>query len=256
MWAIDFSDTQHGWVVAVGGFLLLTTDGGATWQPGGIFPPYFTSLTISDIKFANQNAGWVVGWDGFVSHTTDGGLTWTNQDIGTTTDHLFSLQVISPTEAWASGRNANLPMNGVVYHTTDGGATWTNETVGPYPYWGYSIAATPDNVWIAGTLGRIYNKGLSPSAIEVQENVLSQTLFSYPNPFHLETTILYNVSRTGFVSLKVYNAVGKQVATLADGNQSAGAHKIVWNAEGFSPGVYYYKFSEGKVEETGKLILQ
>jgi photosystem II stability/assembly factor-like uncharacterized protein len=188
MFAIDFVDTEHGWITTAGSAYLRTTNGGATWTQGN-YPPYFTSPMASDIKFANQNVGWVVGWDGFVAKTTDGGVSWALQNIGTTSDHLFSVHVVSTTEVWAAGREANLPMDGVVYHTIDGGATWTREVSTPYPYWGYTITGSGGNVWIAGSGGHIYKKSSGCTSPVVSISASGPTSFCTGGNVVLNTTV-------------------------------------------------------------------
>jgi hypothetical protein len=61
---------------------------------------------------------------------------------------------------------------------------------------------------------------------------------NYPNPFNPKTEISYQTSEAGRVTLKVYNVVGQEVATLVDTDQPAGAHRVEWNAGTFASGVY------------------
>lgn len=252
MKAIDFTDVLHGWITTAGNSFRYTTDGGANWITG-VYPPYFISPQVSDIDFVNQNVGWVVGWDGFVSHTTDGGLTWTNQNIGTTTDHLFSLQVISSTEAWACGREANIPMNGVVYHTTDGGITWTREISSPNPYWGNAIAATTANVWIAGYEGRIYKKALITGVIE--NNLSSnQSITVFPNPVSSLTTISFSIEKSQNISILVIDVLGKEIKTISTKNISSGKNKITIDLSELNSGIYFCKIKSNENLLTVKLI--
>ena len=63
---------------------------------------------------------------------------------------------------------------------------------------------------------------------------------NYPNPFNQSTTISYQLPDEGFVSLKVYNTLGDEVATLVNAKQTAGFHTIQYNAENLASGLYYY----------------
>jgi hypothetical protein len=58
------------------------------------------------------------------------------------------------------------------------------------------------------------------------------------------------------VSLKIYNVLGEEVATLVNENQKPGRHKIVWNAERLPRGIYYSVLEHGNTRDTGKLVLQ
>jgi hypothetical protein len=64
---------------------------------------------------------------------------------------------------------------------------------------------------------------------------------NYPNPFNPTTTICYQLTRDSKVSLKVYNLLGQEVATLVDGDKQAGYHQEVFDATRFASGMYIYR---------------
>jgi hypothetical protein len=78
---------------------------------------------------------------------------------------------------------------------------------------------------------------------------------NYPNPFNPSTTIEYSIPKNSVVSLKIYDMLGKEVATLTDRYQEAGTYIVNWNASHLSSGVYFYKLSAGSFIETKKMIL-
>lgn len=80
---------------------------------------------------------------------------------------------------------------------------------------------------------------------------------NYPNPFNPSTLISYHLPKRTFVSLKVYNLLGKEIATLVHGEQSAGRHDVPFRADAYSlsSGVYLYKLSSGNVTQTRKMTL-
>ncbi len=78
---------------------------------------------------------------------------------------------------------------------------------------------------------------------------------NYPNPFNPTTIIGYQLPVTGKVSLKVFDMLGREVATLVDDIKSQGNHQVVFNASGLSSGVYYYTLSSGDFNSTKKLLL-
>jgi hypothetical protein len=93
----------------------------------------------------------------------------------------------------------------------------------------------------------------------VEDNKLSGNEFNLgqntPNPFKNETNISYQLQETGFVSLKVYNVIGNEVATLVNSNQTKGSHKIQFNAQGLTSGVYYYTLRCGDQVQSNKMLL-
>ncbi len=86
--------------------------------------------------------------------------------------------------------------------------------------------------------------------------VLSQ---NYPNPFNPSTIIHYNLAKSGWVSLKVYNVIGQEVATLVNGLQQAGSYSVPFNTKegktGLASGVYFYRLDAGSFVSIKKMIL-
>ncbi len=78
---------------------------------------------------------------------------------------------------------------------------------------------------------------------------------NYPNPFNPSTTINFSVATSVFVSLKVYDVLGNQVATLVNEEKSVGNYKVEFDAAGFTSGIYFYKLQSGSFVETRKMIL-
>jgi len=78
---------------------------------------------------------------------------------------------------------------------------------------------------------------------------------NYPNPFNPSTTISFSIPSNEKVSLKIYDVLGKEVATIINENMEAGNYKKEWNAGSFSSGVYFYKLQAGNFVETKKMCL-
>ncbi|MEZ4822815.1 MAG: T9SS type A sorting domain-containing protein, partial [Ignavibacteria bacterium] len=78
---------------------------------------------------------------------------------------------------------------------------------------------------------------------------------NYPNPFNPTTSIDFNMPNDGFVSLKIYNTSGKEVATLVNETRSAGYYTVNFNAANLSSGVYYYRLESNGVSKVMKMAL-
>ena len=78
---------------------------------------------------------------------------------------------------------------------------------------------------------------------------------NYPNPFNPSTSIQFKIPENSFVTLKVYNVLGKEVATLLNEEKNAGSYEVTFNATEFSSGIYFYKIEADNFVETKKMIL-
>jgi hypothetical protein len=78
---------------------------------------------------------------------------------------------------------------------------------------------------------------------------------NYPNPFNPSTTIKFQIPAEQFVSLKIFDLTGREVASLINEKVNPGYYEVVWNAVNFSSGVYFYKLSAGTFEDTKRMLL-
>lgn len=85
-----------------------------------------------------------------------------------------------------------------------------------------------------------------------QQFVLFQ---NFPNPFNPTTKIVYTLPHESYISLKIYNALGQEVATLIEGQQAGGSYEITLNASKFTSGVYFYQLRAGRFVDTKKFVL-
>jgi hypothetical protein len=78
---------------------------------------------------------------------------------------------------------------------------------------------------------------------------------NYPNPFNPSTKIQYEISHSGMVKLVVFDALGREVETLVNENQSAGVYEATFNASQYSSGMYFYRLTTGNFVETKKMLM-
>jgi len=111
------------------------------------------------------------------------------------------------------------------------------------------------------TLSGTYTAGTTiTGTVTVEENHLGMPREyslqqNYPNPFNPSTNFTYQVAREGFVSVKVYNILGEEVATLVNEVKQTGTYPATWNAAGFGSGIYFCKMQTGSFTATKKMLL-
>lgn len=121
--------------------------------------------------------------------------------------------------------------------------------------------ATPTSgtpVWTSGGLTELDLSSLVTSVEEKEQSEVPQNyeLFqSYPNPFNPTTTIQFALPKRSEVSLKLFDVLGREVATLLDEELQPGEYKVVFEAEGLSSGVYFYRIQAKGLVRTKKLML-
>ena len=109
------------------------------------------------------------------------------------------------------------------------------------------IRANIDGVQYSSLTAIQNSKNSFPSQYSLEQN--------YPNPFNPVTTISFALPRESFVLLKVYDLLGREVATLTSEQISSGDHAVRWDASSFPSGVYLYRMQANNFTQTRKLIL-
>jgi len=102
----------------------------------------------------------------------------------------------------------------------------------------------------------IYTYSSSTDVTETSENIVDYNLSNnYPNPFNPSTKIEFRTAESGFVSLKVYDVLGKSIAILVNEIKPAGKYQVNFDARNLPSGVYFYKLESGNFVETRKMLL-
>jgi hypothetical protein len=87
----------------------------------------------------------------------------------------------------------------------------------------------------------------APATYELSQN--------YPNPFNPSTQITFAMPKQGYAKLVVFNALGQEVATLVDGDFSAGTYRVAFDGAGLSSGTYFYRIQAGEFSSVRKMML-
>lgn len=79
---------------------------------------------------------------------------------------------------------------------------------------------------------------------------------NHANPFHPKTTILYSIPQSGFITLKIYEMLGREIRSLVNEIQQGGKYSIYFDVSDFSRGLYFYRLQTGNgFSETKKMLL-
>ena len=135
---------------------------------------------------------------------------------------------------------------------------WLSDKFGPIQYYspGEPPGTSSTSILLLGCKIDSIQYGnpvfVNPEPLYLNEYFLSQ---NYPNPFNPSTKIEFQIVDFGFVSLKIYDLPGREVATLVNEEKPEGNYEVVFNGTGLTSGVYFYQLKAGNYIETKKMIL-
>jgi photosystem II stability/assembly factor-like uncharacterized protein len=231
-----------------------SNDLGATWSVSGSGLP----LQKAFMSFAVADDALYVGISpyGGIARSTDNGVTWTSVNNGLPGE-AFIMSLVSTEKGIFALDNYK-----GVFLSMDHGASWKSIGSG-LPTAGITTLLSSGGYLFAGSL--MYHQGIwrrplselltavEPGSVDIpSEFSLEQ---NYPNPFNPSSTITYAVSSTEVVSLKVYDLLGREVATLVDGPQARGRHTVTFDASRLSAGMYVYQIRAGRYSAAKKMQL-
>ncbi len=242
-----------GYINGSQSYFCKTTNAGINWSAETM------NGIIIDIFFINENTGWVSSSDGKLFRTTDGWNSRTTIEVGYT--NISNIFFYGAATGWMCGGN------GQMYYTNNGGINWISQNTGISAGLFSVFFVNPNTGWVLGNqfvnpylmttnMYKTTNGGISAlnniSSEVPEEYSLSQ---NYPNPFNPTTNIEFRIADLGFVSLTIYDAMGRVVETLQNGGMKPGVYQAQWNAAEYPSGVYFYRLSANGFTQTRKLIL-
>jgi photosystem II stability/assembly factor-like uncharacterized protein len=240
--------------------LFRTTNGGTGWDNiTGTLPDRFPADIAVD---PNDDDIVYVTFYGFgtghVYKSTNSGDIWT--DIS---DNLPDVPTPAVIVDLNNSDHVYIGTDIGVFVSTDGGGNWQDFNDGlPDAVQGMDLNITYANnvirVMTHGNGGyerKLLSQipvGLDPDPPVVSSFKLEQ---NYPNPFNPGTVINWQVPVNGFVSLKVYDVLGNEIAVLVNEEKTAGSYQTEFNASNLSSGTYFYRIESGSFVQTRKMIL-
>jgi len=249
---IQFTDQNTGYVLQHYD-LYKTTNGGTTWgsvlhNSGGI--NYF-----QEMDFLNSNTGWVTT-PGQIAKTTNGGQTWAFYAIAI--QRPMAVKFLTEDRGWCVGYNDSPSQKGIVAATTNGGASWSVQTsITNNVFW--DVSFVDQNLgWASGNamLAFTVTGGLvSVTPISTQTPDAYSLKQNYPNPFNPTTSIKFAITKSDFVTLKIYSMNGAEVKTLMNENMNTGSYEVSFDAAELTSGTYFYTLQSGDFRETKKMML-
>ncbi len=230
--------------------IFFTSDGGATWVKRFVAPRrgeicWKICFPTPDLGFVSIEA--FTGSTRFFLRTTNRGATWEEKSFVNNYD-AQGIGFVNTSLGWIGG------WGGPTYETTDGGNSWHlagfGQRINRFRFFGDTLAyAAGDRVYkySRDSTTSIAEFGQTRSRFSLEQN--------YPNPFNPTTNIRFQVGTSGFVSVKVYDLLGKEVATLVNNEMRYGQYDIPFDAENLPSGVYFYRLQGANLSDTRKMVL-
>jgi len=228
-----------------------STDNGVSWTAVNYGFPAFTTI----YSMVNFN-GYIYGTsnDGQIFRTTNNGGLWQLVNNGMTTFY-------NPVYAIAKfNNNLIVGCNDGIFLTTNQGQNWyaQNQGITPGSQFQFNAITKCGNYVFAPANNGIWRRDLNQVGVQniasaVPDNY--KVYQNYPNPFNPTTTIKFDILKSGFVTLDVFDATGRRLDNLVNENLKPGSYSVTWDAKGLSSGIYYYRISSGDFTKTMKMSL-
>ncbi|MCX6165917.1 MAG: T9SS type A sorting domain-containing protein [Ignavibacteriae bacterium] len=266
-----------------------TIDGGNTWDSTG---QYFgtTADGWNNAMFGLGNQIWIGTNSTTIVYSSNAGVNWVAQT--TSAANQYAIWFNSATVGMAGGpstatwKTTNSGTNWAVindsiannctglcgmgtswwqttflpnvYYSSNDGATWSTQYIAPAGNFRHiTKARTGTTIWGVRSNGGISRYGTSTSISQIGNVVPSNYSLSqnFPNPFNPVTNIYFALPKSGMVTLKVFDALGKEVATLVNEVKNAGTFNVDFNGATLSSGIYFYKLESGDFSSVKKMML-
>jgi photosystem II stability/assembly factor-like uncharacterized protein len=255
-----FLDQNTGWVIGDNGTILKTINGGSNFSQQYCN----TNLNLEGIYFTSEFTGYITGMNGTYLKTTNAGQNWLSKFSGSSL-WLNSIFFINNNTGWIAGGDTylfddknNLSASQIL-KTTDAGETWVPQLLPTTNALACVSFVNSQTGWAAGVNGTII-KTTNGGSTFIRNNssdipINCNLHQNYPNPFNPSTNIRYEILKTGFVKLVVFNALGRETETLVNEKQNSGTYEATFNASQYPSGVYFYRLTTDNFSDTKKMVI-
>jgi hypothetical protein len=241
----------------------------AKYFPG---PAGASAIITDDSGNVIVTGSWVAFTEGrnfvTIKYSPDGTQKWAQSYNGPENTQDFSSSVAVDSlgnlyiGGYSAGNGSEFDIVSVKYSNT-GVQQWVQRYIGSENNNFSPVTIKLDggnNVYVSGTSANNYVtiKYSQPVGVNSVSDQIPEKFSlrqNYPNPFNPVTHLEFGISDLGFVSLKIYNILGKEVETLLNENKSAGTYSVEWNASEFPSGIYFYELKINEFSETRKMLL-
>lgn len=259
-------DANTGWVCGRN-FLKKSTDGGLTYTDyfSGVPPTSNGANALLCIYFVNPTTGWIGGSN--LDHynmykTTNGGLNWVFQNNPVASyvyPQINDIKFINANTGFAAH---GTPAAGAILYTSNGGVNWTIDN-GTNTWFDCLSIYNSAMVYCGEGTGKVYYTNILTGISNNNNNIPDKFSLSqnYPNPFNPTTKIKFNIppfegGQGGMTTLKVFDILGKEIATLVNDKINPGTYEITFDASNYTSGIYFYSlFLNGVKIDTKKMML-
>ncbi|MCB0728333.1 MAG: T9SS type A sorting domain-containing protein [Ignavibacteriae bacterium] len=237
---------------SVNGAIRRSSDNGISWQTvNNGLPSDFTAEALHTMV----NGNIITATDNGVYRSSNNGESWISVwDNGNVTGFA------SDGKGYVYASSTSPAYRGI-FRSTDFGTSWQQFNEGFQFIPDNVFSVTYKNGFLFAGVDRLgiwkrqvdnFTSAENISSVIPTEFILEQ---NFPNPFNPSTNIRFTVPETGFISLKVYDILGKEISTLVNNKVSAGTHEVQFDAASLTSGVYFYKLQSDEFSEIKKMTL-
>jgi len=189
----------------------------------------------------------------FIKVDGDGNIVWTNPDADSSFALLLHAKLIMDQFDNIYLAAGTLTEMAVCKVNSNGSSAWTVTMPGSYA--NDITLGNDNNVYVVGGATAKINQSTISSNDDGSQLTKFNLEQNYPNPFNPTTTISFSIPSSAFTSLKVYDIIGNEVATLVNEEKPAGNYEVRFNASSLTSGTYFYRLTAGSFIQTRKMIL-
>jgi len=255
---LEFTTAMTGFVIHNnnGGSngILKTTNAGLNW----VFTQNPGNKYLNNIEFLSSGTGYATSDSGFVMKTTNFGVSWQNINTGLN-QYNQEIKFFDENNGWLLNYFYDPVRRSRLYFTKNGGINFYPITsLGNFNVNGFTFVNV-NTGYVCGDSGKVLkttnggltfiaqNSGFVPGNFSLSQN--------YPNPFNPVTNISFDIPKSGFVKITVFDLLGREITNLINQQLQPGSYTVDWDASNYPSGVYFYKIEAGDFVDSKKMVL-